>query len=388
MQAVKFEGNGTEYFKIWIVNILLTILTIGLYYPWAKVRNKRYFYANTTLEGRSFEYHATGKQLLVGYLIAMTLLIVYIGVQKVSPIGSLIVLLVFFAGLPWIVWRSLKFNARMTSFSNVRFGFDGTLGQSYVNFFLYPLMFFIVIYAPTITIALLSPNSGGLIGFAMLVSMGFGIYMFGWLKEKNLTYMIGGLRYGQGAFGTKYEAGSFATIGLMTVIVFSIAMIVIMFAAGIISVSAIGVENLAALKEKGTGSEEETAERLRTILPLIASVYLGMIVASLISFAHWTAKYREYLFANTTLDGTVAFASTLKFSTALWVLLSNLLLVIVTAGLAYPWAKVRWTKMSVESIQAEASEGFDTYMTQKHTEESSLGEQIGDAFDVDVGIGF
>lgn len=101
MQAVKFEGNGTEYFKIWIVNILLTILTIGLYYPWAKVRNKRYFYANTTLEGRSFEYHATGRQLLVGYLIAMTLLIVYIGTQKVSPIGSLIVLLVFFAGLPW-----------------------------------------------------------------------------------------------------------------------------------------------------------------------------------------------------------------------------------------------------------------------------------------------
>ena len=41
----EFRGDGAEYFKIWIVNILLTIVTLGIYSAWAKVRNNRYFYS-------------------------------------------------------------------------------------------------------------------------------------------------------------------------------------------------------------------------------------------------------------------------------------------------------------------------------------------------------
>src|SRR3954471_6399831 len=44
-----FSGKGGEYFKIWIVNILLSIVTLGIYSAWAKVRNKQYFYGNTQL---------------------------------------------------------------------------------------------------------------------------------------------------------------------------------------------------------------------------------------------------------------------------------------------------------------------------------------------------
>ncbi len=39
---VEFKGNGFEYFQIWIVNIVLTIVTLGIYSAWATVRNKRY----------------------------------------------------------------------------------------------------------------------------------------------------------------------------------------------------------------------------------------------------------------------------------------------------------------------------------------------------------
>ena len=42
---LEFTGSGSEYFRIWIVNLLLTLVTLGLYYPWAKVRRLRYFYA-------------------------------------------------------------------------------------------------------------------------------------------------------------------------------------------------------------------------------------------------------------------------------------------------------------------------------------------------------
>ena len=63
---VTFTGKASEYFGIWIVNVLLTILTLGIYSAWAKVRRNRYFFGNTVLLGRSFEYHARGLQILVG----------------------------------------------------------------------------------------------------------------------------------------------------------------------------------------------------------------------------------------------------------------------------------------------------------------------------------
>ncbi|MGA3159250.1 MAG: DUF898 family protein, partial [Steroidobacteraceae bacterium] len=47
----EFRGEGGEYFRIWIVNLLLTLLTLGIYSAWAKVRKQRYLYSNTSVAG-------------------------------------------------------------------------------------------------------------------------------------------------------------------------------------------------------------------------------------------------------------------------------------------------------------------------------------------------
>ena len=44
---LEFRATGAEYFRIWIVNLLLTIITLGIYSAWAKVRRLRYFYGST-----------------------------------------------------------------------------------------------------------------------------------------------------------------------------------------------------------------------------------------------------------------------------------------------------------------------------------------------------
>ena len=67
----RFHGRAGEYFRIWIVNIMLSIVTLGIYSAWAKVRNKRYFYSNTELDGSSFEYLADPVAILKGRLIAV-----------------------------------------------------------------------------------------------------------------------------------------------------------------------------------------------------------------------------------------------------------------------------------------------------------------------------
>src|SRR6187402_1366842 len=65
----EFRGDGGEYFRIWIVNLLLTIVTLGIYSAWAKVRRLRYFYGNTYLDGHSFEFHGRPLAILKGRLI-------------------------------------------------------------------------------------------------------------------------------------------------------------------------------------------------------------------------------------------------------------------------------------------------------------------------------
>ena len=72
-----FKGNAKEWFGIWIVNLLLSIVTLGIYSAWAKVRTKKYFYGNTFVDGRNFDYHATGGQILKGRLIIIAAIIVF-----------------------------------------------------------------------------------------------------------------------------------------------------------------------------------------------------------------------------------------------------------------------------------------------------------------------
>jgi len=226
MKALSFEGNGSEYFKIWIVNVLLTIITVGLYYPWAKVRNRRYFYGNTTLEGRNFEYHATGKQLFVGYIISMVLFIAYVVIQQISPIGSLVLLGILFLAIPWLVWRSFKFSMRMTSFSNVRFSFTGGLGQSYINFLLIPILFMVSIYIVPIIAAVFIPSiiekttSWGaiIVPIIIIASLVLAFYLYAYMKKRNSSYVINGSQYGQGSFHTNLETKKFLAISFKTLL--------------------------------------------------------------------------------------------------------------------------------------------------------------------------
>ena len=55
----EFTASGAEYFRIWVVNLLFTLLTAGIYSAWAKVRKKRYFYGSTKFDGATFDYFAS-----------------------------------------------------------------------------------------------------------------------------------------------------------------------------------------------------------------------------------------------------------------------------------------------------------------------------------------
>src|SRR5690606_35454791 len=131
-----FTGTGREYFGVWIVNVLLTIVTLGIYSAWAKVRRMRYFHGNTRLAGGSFDYHARPVQILVGRIIVLVIIVAYnLAVNFVPIVGGVIGVAFLFA-IPWFVMRGLRFRARVTSYRNVRFDFTGGYGGAFLAYLL------------------------------------------------------------------------------------------------------------------------------------------------------------------------------------------------------------------------------------------------------------
>ena len=326
----------------------------------------------------------------------MALFIAYIVIQKLSPIGGLIVLLIFVLAFPWIIWRSLMFNMRITSFSNVRFGFDGKLGGSYYVYLLLPILGFFLTYSPIILTAVIFGGMHNeepvfLIFLAMILTIALGIFVYALIQQKTTSYVINASKYGQAKFSTQLKVGGFVKI-ILKAFILSILLFIATFILLIVLGSAFGM--LGALLQASNGSldpevitssiDSELADTLIIIIPIF---YIISIIASVAVFAYTFTRKRAYIFNNSKLDNKIALKSTLRARSLIYILITNFLLLIFTLGLATPWIKVRMARLILEHTEVDTSLGLDNYVTQQEKEQSSLGEQIGDAFDIDIGIG-
>ncbi len=138
-RTFEFHGNWQEYFKIWIVNVGLSIITLGIYSAWAKVRSKKYFYGNTLLDGSAFEYLAKPVAILKGRIIAVIFLIGYLSVDYFYPLYSWI-FVVALPALPLLITRSLKFRLRNTMYRNVRFNYHGKYADALMAWTALPVL--------------------------------------------------------------------------------------------------------------------------------------------------------------------------------------------------------------------------------------------------------
>src|SRR5207342_148466 len=135
-----FSGRTGEYFGIWFVNLILSIVTLGIYSAWAKVRTERYFYGNTKLAGASFEYLASPIAILKGRLIAYALVLA-LGLSARFSLGTYFVLILLVSVLmPMIIVLGLRFRARNSAWRGLSFRFDEELGAAYGPFMGWPIL--------------------------------------------------------------------------------------------------------------------------------------------------------------------------------------------------------------------------------------------------------
>jgi hypothetical protein len=137
-----------RYFRIWIVNLLLTIATLGIYSAWAKVRRNQYVLLHRAGR-RQLRIPRQAAGNFEGRIIALVLIGGYNLAFQFSPLAGVVMLLLLAAVMPFLVWNSLKFRLFYTSYRGIRFGFGGTLKAAYFHFLLLPIL-----YALSLTLAL------------------------------------------------------------------------------------------------------------------------------------------------------------------------------------------------------------------------------------------
>lgn len=134
IRQLSFQGEGSRLLGIYLVNLLLTIVTLGLYYPWAKAALLRYIYGETELEGTRFAFHGTGREMFVGFIKAVGIFVLIYGVLIAcmltkNPVLTLIGLAFFYIALlllvPIAIHGALRYRLSRTSWRSVRFGYRG-----------------------------------------------------------------------------------------------------------------------------------------------------------------------------------------------------------------------------------------------------------------------
>jgi uncharacterized membrane protein YjgN (DUF898 family) len=337
----QFTGTANEWFGIWIVNLMLSIVTIGVYSAWAKVRTKKYFYNHTFVEGRNFDYHATGGQIFKGRLIVIAALIVYqVLLTAVPPLGLLLSLALLLA-FPWLILRSMMFNARMSSFSNVRFGFDGTTGQAMLLMLVYPIGVLLTLYTT-----------------------------FPILDRAFKRFSIAHARLGGARFAAEFPLGAFYKA-------FAVAILwVIAVTFGGAALFGISVASF------GMAAQNAQADPM-AIMRLIGLAYVLFFAALLPAAFIYQAMTRNVVYNNTVLEGGHRLASAVSAPMLLWIALSNTIVVVCTLFLMLPWAQVRLARYLAAHTGYSLGGTLDDFVSQAQT----TGNAVGDAFADFEGMG-
>jgi uncharacterized membrane protein YjgN (DUF898 family) len=382
---VEFRGSGGEYFKIWIVNVLLIIVTLTIYAAWAKVRTKRYFYGNTVVDNTSFEYHAKPLQILYGQLIAYAALIIVTLSQRVH-VGVWIVLTIILVLLiPWVIWRSLKFNARMSSYRNVRFGFSGSWKRIYAILILIPLLILAVVTAVIFGVSLLDNREVIALVSLMTAFLLYSLYPV--FHQMLAFYSHNFHRYGTAKFSAPLRKRDFIWIYVKTVLLAILILAAFFIVFGIFAF----IANLVAtgLFDKLDIRNLDANDLLTTISAGFIGVvfYLIFLFLGAIVTAYFRSRIRNYRYDFTSIGDRVELRSIASTKSLAVLMITNLLLLVFTIGLAYPWVKVRNARYFAKHTQILSTGQLDQFAADEKEKVTALGAELGDAFDLDMDIG-
>lgn len=334
-----FTGKTREYFGIWIVNLLLIIITLGIYTAWAKVRTKRYFYGHTLLDNSPFDYLANPISILIGWFIGILVFATYSVAINFFPLFGLFFALLIFLFVPWFVVRAMAFRLRNTAYRNLRFKFEKNYKEAALVF---------------IGLPLLTPFTLGL--------------LFPYVIYRQKQFLFDHSQYGQTSFKLGIGAGAFYKLALIT-----LGIIILYF----IAFSGFGAAFSGAFSANTDARPDPVKIQLMVMGPMMLFYFL--------IFAYWQTAITNLMWSNVQLEQH-RFRSNLSVFYMLWLYFSNTIAMLCSLGLLIPWARVRTTRYRLSRMALIPAGNLNTFMASKQQEENAIGEEIGDIMDIDIGF--
>jgi uncharacterized membrane protein YjgN (DUF898 family) len=370
---IKFTGSGSEYFRIWIVNLLLMLLTLGIYYPWAKVRRLRYFYGNTLIDDAPLDFHANPLRMLKGYLLVALLFGLYSVAGHFSDMAGLLAFVIVMAIWPALLKSSMQFRMANTSWRGLRFGFKGSLADAYqatLPLFV-PSLLILGVLAGVADADKPPPWFGPTLLALVLLSL----VVTPWLLWKLKAFQHN--HYALASLQTTFKAsvGSFYAVFFKTL---GVLLLAVLLSSGL------GMAFLFALKSNG--QLVGLAGRAVTAVVAVLAMVGGMVTMLVVVKPYVISRMQNLVWTRTG-NASLRFVSELRFKRLLWLTLKNWLLIVLTLGLYWPFAAVALARVRLEAVTVKTRISPDSLVQQiQGLEGEAAGDAAGDLFGLDIGL--
>lgn len=347
-----FTGSTPAFYRLWLVNMVLTIVTLGIYSAWAKVRTKKYLLGHTLLDGGRFDYHAKPVAILKGRLI-MLLAFAAWTLSESMPLLHGAIALIAIAAAPWLAVQALRFRLANTSWQQMRFRFTGKPKDSYLMF---------------------------------IKSWALRIFTLGlawpWATQIKQRFIISHSTLGQARLQLQSCAGKLYRAGLSAVLA------ALCYALGFGIIGGL-IWQIATISGFAHGIAMNFGEETLTLVDII--FYSVMFTLWMVATLGYAAMATNRVLINHTtlqLDTMEArFVWALPTRQMLGLHFSNALALLFSLGLAWPWVRIRTLRIQLQSLSLISSR--DMSALPLHTSLNQLddarGDELADLMELDLG---
>ncbi|HSV51073.1 MAG TPA: YjgN family protein [Burkholderiaceae bacterium] len=393
--ALEFSGSGGEFFRVWIVNVLLSIVTLGFYTPFARRRTAQYFYGHTLVAGSPLEFTAQKRKMVLGFLL---LVLFYLLFQLAADTGqgtaTTLFLLAGAALAPYLWGSAMRFRLSATRWRGVRLQFAAPWRQVYAAS--WPVFAIALLWSAVgFALSMMAPElpappplagpgaarSPGLptvtpwMGVLVAVALVLTLLCIIRLEFNYKSLLVLRARIGSHAGRWKPVYRDFLKIWLATVAVFvlCVALTLALLAAFVGGSFAL----LGGLRNMGLFAI------VVLVLMAIGTIFI-VFLASAPARAYREARMFRLVWSNVGVSQIARFKCRLRTRRYVMLRIKNMFLSLFTLGFYRPFAMVSEYRMKTESVTLHVKGGVDQLAGQLVAEQGSLGDAVADAVGLDL----
>lgn len=413
-----FTGDGGVYFGVWIVNLLLTIVTLGLFTPWARRRTIKYFYGHTLVADSPLEFTAGIRGMVFGFLLLAAF---YIALNVASNTGQHIVYFAIVTGgavlAPFLWGSAMRFRLGHTRWRGLRLRFKAGWGEVYrASWPVFALAAVWLVAGATINTMLeparqqtvaeqqafeemsehlgkegqslpdprfkpTAPRPTWPMAAVALAAVVLSLLCLIRLEFNYKRLLVMRAAVGGQTGRWKPVFGDFvriwgASIGFFVATLLGIGIAI----AALVGVAALVSGGLAAM-----GAQRGSATFIVIAIVAVFVLIMAMFFAASPAMAYREARMFQLMWNNIGVSDMARFKTDLRTAGFVWLRIRNILLNMITAGFYRPFARVAEYKMKTESVTLHVKGGLDRLVgTLEAQQKDGFGDAVADALGIDV----